>query len=260
MEYHYSVALIVATDPEESAIRNMYAEWTPVEVSGDRQAYYEASFQKDGKTCRVIYARQGQMGMTAAASLSMKMICNFRPRYLMMVGVAAGISLHELDEQIYGDVIVADVIWNYAAGKFVPLEEGTIKCGNLGFKPRPYAIMMDQKVRPYVEAAIRSPENQNHVHIGPMASGSSVVANAEILNKQIRTLYRDTAGLDMEAFAVAYAAQDATEPRPTALIVKSVCDYTNPEKTEQYQKFAAYTGAEFAKLLYENYLPMENLQ
>ncbi len=45
-------------------------------------------------------------------------------------------------------------------------------------------------------------------------------------------------------------------PQPKALIIKSVCDFADNEKSDKYQKFAAYTSCEFAKLMYEKYLPL----
>ena len=80
------------------------------------------------------------------------------------------------------------------------------------------------------------------------------------INKQIHTVFRETIGLDMEAYGVVYAAQNATAPRPKALVIKSVCDYANNEKSDQYQKFAAYTSCEFAKLLIEKFLPISSSQ
>lgn len=47
--------------------------------------------------------------------------------------------------------------------------------------------MGDFHILPYVEAAAASPENQCHVHIGPMACGTSVVANRDVLEKQVRS-------------------------------------------------------------------------
>ncbi|MCI6585699.1 MAG: hypothetical protein MSC47_01020 [Oscillibacter sp.] len=60
----------------------------------------------------------------------------------------------------------------------------------------------------------------------------------------------------MESYAVAYAAEHAVEPRPVPLIIKSVCDYADAQKSDQYQKFAAFTSCEYAKLLYEKFLPL----
>ena len=254
-EYSAYVALIVATQTEEDAVRNMYS-WETVAFSDDAQTYYTASVEKDDHLCKIVYARQEEMGMTAAVTLTMKLIEHFRPRFVIMVGIAAGIAPTDVAEQIYGDVNVADLVWNYAAGKFVPMERADIHYGNVGFIPRPTMIRMREEVRPFVEAAAASPENQCHVHIGPMACGTAVVANSEVLEKQVRSQMQCTVALDMESYAIVYAAENAIMPQPVPLIIKSVCDYADAQKSDQYQKFAAFTSCEYAKLLYEKFLPL----
>ena len=244
-EYHTAVALIVVTDTEETAVKHMY-NWMPHTFEGDAQPYYEACFTRNGKEHRVVYARQNEMGMVAAAVLATKIISHYRPHYLIMVGIAAGIARSD----------VADLVWNYAAGKFVPMERADIHYGNVGFIPRPTMIRMREEVRPFVEAAAASPENQCHVHIGPMACGTAVVANREVLEKQVRSQMHCTVALDMESYAIAYAAENAIIPRPVPLIIKSVCDYADAQKSDHYQKFAAFTSCEYAKLLYEKFLPL----
>ncbi|MGN1095157.1 MAG: hypothetical protein ACI4QR_02080 [Eubacteriales bacterium] len=255
--YNYAVALITATDTEAMVLKHIYDDWQEVRFENDEQLYYESSFEKDGKRYKVITAQQNEMGMTAAAVLSMKLISHFRPRYLIMVGIAAGVALENIEEQIYGDVIVPDIIWNYSAGKFVSAENSDIRFGEVGFIPRPTSVNADEDIIGFVENAASSSENQCHVYIGPMASGSAVVASSEILNKQIRTQFQHTAGLDMEAYAVVYAAENATSPKPKALVIKSVCDFADSRKSDKYQKLAAYTSSEFAKLLYEKFLPLD---
>jgi len=248
--------LITATATESAAVKTLYTQWQETRFYGDDQIYYTASFERDGNRFRVAFAQQREMGMTAAAVLAMKLIQLFRPRYLVMPGIAAGISTQKTDEQFYGDVVVADVVWNYAAGKFVSTDCADIQFGGIGFIPRPTVIRMDPKIRTCVEKAVNSSENQCHVRIGPVACGSTVVANREILDKQIHSQFPHTIGLDMESYAVIYAAENAVQPRPYALVIKGVSDYADGEKSDDYQKFAAYTSAEFAKLLYEKYLPL----
>lgn len=255
-DYSSYVALIVATETEEKAIKNMY-DWKPVTFSDDTQTYYSASIEKNGSSHKIVYARQSEMGMTVAVTLTMKLIEHFRPQFMIMVGIAAGIARSDMAEQIYGDVVVADMIWNYTSGKFVNPERTDIRFGNVGFISRPAVVKTDAELLEYVRQAATSPENQCHIHIGLMATGSAVVTNREIVNKQIYTMYRETIGLDMEAYGVVYATQNATTPRPKALVIKSVCDYANNEKSDQYQKFAAYTSCEFAKLLIEKFLPAD---
>jgi nucleoside phosphorylase len=67
----------------------------------------------------------------------------------------------------------------------------------------------------------------------------------------------NTVGLDMESYAVVYAANHASAPRPIPIIIKSICDFADSKKADDYQRFAAYTSCEFAKLLYEKYLPFD---
>lgn len=44
-DYSSYVALIVATETEEKAIKNMY-DWKPITFSDDTQTYYSASIEK----------------------------------------------------------------------------------------------------------------------------------------------------------------------------------------------------------------------
>ncbi|MCQ2463936.1 MAG: hypothetical protein MJ177_11170 [Clostridia bacterium] len=254
--YKSFVALISVTDTETQQVMRLY-DWKEKRFDGDGQIYYEACIEKDGKKLPVITARQDEMGMTASATLSMKIIEHYRPQYLIMVGIAAGVVLPDVENQIYGDVVLADVVWNYSSGKFVSPEKADIRFGDIGFIPRPTAISIKEELVPYIRAAAESDENETHVYIGPMASGSAVVANQEVLNKQIRHSYHNTAGLDMEAYAVMYAAEHATEPKPSPIIAKSVCDYADSRKSDQYQRFAAFTSCQVAKLLSEEYLPVD---
>lgn len=230
-EYRYEVALITATKMETAgqSCRCMTTGKKSIWIMISRSIMRRNS-TTTGKKCRIVTTQQNAMGMTAAATLSMKMIHHFRPRYLLAVGITAGIALKDVEEQIYGDVVVADEIWDYATGKFVSPEKSEIRYGNVGFLPRPAVIRMDPEIRKIVERAAESEENQCHVFIGAMATGSAVVANREVLDKQIYSQFRHTAGLDMEAYSIVYAAENATAPRPSPIIIKSVSDFADSAK------------------------------
>ena len=117
-----------------------------------------------------------------------------------------------------------------------------------------------EEIIPYLRQAVESPDNPCHAYMGPMVCGSTVVANIELVEKQIYTQYRHTAGLDMESYAVVYAANHADDPKPAPIIVKSVCDFATSEKSDDYQRFAAYSSCEFARFLYEKILPLDEKQ
>lgn len=254
-EYESLAALIYVTQTEHDAVQRMYP-WQAVSYSGDDQLYYECTEIRDGKERKIVAARQDEMGMTASATLSMKLIQKYRPKYLIMPGIAAGTLGGEgsNDTQMYGDVVLASEIWNYSNGKYVSPEKAEIVFGEIGFIPRPTLIKTDEQLVDVFKSAIASEKNECHVMLGTMASGSSVVANRNLLNKYISSGYYNTLGLEMEGYGVAYAARHATEPRPLAIVAKSVCDFADNRKSDVYQKFAAHTSCEFVHFLIENIL------
>lgn len=255
-QYETDVALLSVTTPEFQAV-TYFHNWRAKTIYGDDQIYDVARFERDGQQRTLVHAKCPEMGMTAAATTAMKVIYAFRPRYIIMVGIAAGVAKEEVEDQRYGDVILPDVVWNYSAGKFTSPEKASISIGNLGFLPRSTTERIPEEIIPYFRKAVESEDNPCHVFIGPMACGSTVVANRELLEKQVYTQYQHTAGLDMESYAVVYAANHANDPRPTPIIVKSVCDFADNSKSDDYQRYAAYSSCEFAQFLYEKILPFD---
>ena len=249
-------AYIYVTDTEHEAVSRMY-DWREVRFDDDDQVYWEAEMPKGDHSVRVVAGRQGELGMTAAATLSMKLISRYHPVYLVMPGIAAGTGEEAPEDQLYGDVILASAVWNYSNGKFVSPDKALIRFGDVGFIPRPTYASIDDKLMPYFQKAVNSEENQCHVHIGHMASGSTVVANRKVLEAHIHTQSQQTRGLEMEAYGVVYAANHSIKPRPYPIIAKSVCDFADSRKSDQYQIFAAYTSCEFTKFLCEKILPEE---
>ena len=250
-DYESFAALIFVTETEKEAVMRMY-NWTEVTFDDDDQIYYKADFTKNG--AEIIAAQQDEMGMTASATLTIKLTDHFRPRYIIMPGIAAGTMNENTDEQMFGDVVLADLVWNYSNGKYVPKDKGAISFGEIGFQPRPTSVKIDGELLSLFEKAVSSSKNENRVHIGPMASGSTVVANKMIVDLQIRGQFASTKGLEMESYGVAYACTHATEPKPKPIIAKSVCDFADSRKSDMYQKFAAYTSCEFVQYMIEKIL------
>ncbi len=181
-KYKTDVALLSVTTTEFNGVMHFHP-WHAKVFAGDDQIYDIASFERDGVQRSLVHAKIGEMGMTAAASTAMKVIYTFRPRYLIMVGIAAGIVKDDLEDQRYGDVIVPDVVWNYSAGKFVSPEKAEIRFGDLGFLPRSSSEPIPEEIVPYLRKAVASEDNPCHAYIGPMACGSTVVANRQLIEK-----------------------------------------------------------------------------
>ena len=81
--------------------------WTIVGSPRFTHVYRAATIAtKNGKTLRIIGTTSTSMGLTAAAIATTQLIMQFRPRLVMMVGIAAG-KRGEGDKR-FGDVLVAE--------------------------------------------------------------------------------------------------------------------------------------------------------
>ena len=253
-QYQTYAAIIYVTDTEAQAVQRMY-DWVALPIEGDDQEYKEAYIEKDGKRLRVISAQQDEMGMVASATLTTKMIHLFCPEYVIMPGIAAGTGgITDSDNQEYGDVLLADSVWNFSNGKYVSPQQAEIIFGEIGFNPRPTMVTISgdylNTIRDYIDLG----QNEFYVHYGTLASGTAVVANKLLLQKQVMASFKNTEGVEMEAYGVAYATSHAPAPKPHTIIAKSICDFADERKNDVYQKFAAYTSCGFVKDLLEKVL------
>ena len=247
----YGCAAVICTavvTESESLKETFGGGWSRIHVPGDRQQYFEATFvDKHGRGQLAVTCQQDVMGMAAAAALATKAAILFRPRYLIMCGIAAGIKEHE--GQMFGDVLVPDIVWDYTTGKFVGPDESELSFGDVGFLPRPQSLYLDPELKKLIDGLIDSGTCEFHVQSGPLACGTNVMANDVAVDFTVRALRPSTVGLDMESYAIFFAASEAIEPRPKPLVVKSICDYASTDKNDQYQTFAAFTASRFVEHL-----------
>jgi len=112
------------------------------------------------------------------------------------------------------------------------------------FKARLKDICLDVSLLAKIkqEARGKKPNDELRVHFGPLASGAAVVANEEVFNSLLNQ-HRDLLGLEMEAYGVVSACKGSGKPRPLAVVMKSVCDYADKDKVDDYQEYAAHTSA-----------------
>lgn len=254
MSYRSLAVIIYVTEIEKQAVMRMY-DWSNLTIEGDDQAYMEAFVERDGRRLRIISAQQDEMGMTASAALTMKMISLFTPEYVIMPGIAAGTGdITDSSGQEYGDVLLASSVWNFSNGKYVSPNESEIVFGEVGFNPRPTVVDISGDHLDKILEYIKSDENEFCTHFGPLASGTAVVANQTILQKQVLTRFEDTEGVEMESYGVAYAATHAMNPKPHVIIAKSVCDFADERKDDMYQQFAAHTSCGLVKDLLDKVL------
>lgn len=244
------LAIISALDTVEfSAIRRIPCDWQPLRLTHDETRYLSGSLHSGAKAFSVIAAAAPRMGMAASAVLASKMIHQFRPRYIAMLGICAG----RAGKVQLGDVIIADPTWDWGSGKI----ESRNKVPT--FLPAPHQLDLDVALIGALKdiaedkatlasikekAAGKKPISELSVHFGPLVSGAAVVADKSTFSGLLDQ-HRGILGIDMEAYGVAVAALGSAKPRPIPVIVKGVSDYADAKKNDEYQEYAASVSAAF---------------
>lgn len=256
----YNVDLCIVTalrSPELEAVFNLPWEWEPSTPIDDINFARFATFKSDGSDFRVVAACPTRMGMISTALLCAKLIANFRPRFLAMAGICAGVK----SKSEIGDVIVGDPTWDWQSGKRTKDKENTqfsIAPHHLGpsefVRSRMHQLASDKSVWDGIRSGwTGTARSAPRLRIGPMASGSAVLADGQVI-EEIRKQHRELIGIEMEAYGLFAAAYNAKFPRPTPLALKSVCDFADDAKSDDFQAYAAYTSAQAVKAFFEKYM------
>lgn len=265
--YDYDVAIVNALAQENEKVKEVFGTdgWTRDVISSDKSTTYytKTVTDKKGKGVRLVVCHALQMASTASAALTTKLLFYFRPKYLFMTGIAAAVDRNEAN---LGDILVASKVWDGASGKIK-----SVKGGKALFLPDYHELTLDTDLQAIVTRLKQEkvllntieegftyskgkPRTRLQIHLGPIASVPAVLSCKEEVEK-IQKHCRKLLGVEMEGYGVFFAANNSAHPRPkyTALI-KSVSDYADPKKSDDYQEYAMYTSAAFAKFLIENEL------
>lgn len=274
----YDIAIITALQEEMDQVRlafDVYQEqsadklgrekysWENVDLANDVHSYKATKIENsEGKSVSIISSSSKKMGLSNTGVLATKMILNFKPKILVMLGICAG----NKDEGItYGDIIVVDKSFDYQAGKTIVDESGK----NL-FKPDYDVLSLNptyfdrfseykEKWTYHIAKNWREKKDEKfadpNVYIGVFGSGSAVMANDTIF-AEIGDHSRKIIGIDMEAYALFVAAERTiSNNKPKALVIKGVQDYADsvkggktPEQkaeAKKYTKYGSFASAMF---------------
>lgn len=268
--FNYDVAIVNALSSENDKVKEVFGKdgWTRENIPSDKSTtYYTKKLTNDkGRNIRIVICHALQMASTASAALTTKLLYYFRPKYLFMTGIAAAVERKEAN---LGDILVASKVWDGASGKIKTDEEG-----NDIFYPDYHELSLDPDMQATVarlqkESVLLNeieegftykagkPDTRLQVHMGPIASVPAVLSSKDEVDK-IQIHCRKLLGIEMEGYGVFYASHNSAHPRPKyTMLIKSVSDYADPTKSDDYQEYAMYTSAAFAKHIILNELQYE---
>ena len=202
---------------------------------------------------KVLIDFQADMGMIDAACLSSQIVENFHIKYLIMIGVCGG--RYSKDVRLC-DVIIPDSIYDFQTGKY---ERGK-------FLPRPRPAKVNNKIlvdcsddikekiikytKKHFTPGLEKVRNINF-HSKTLACGTMVVKTNGYL-EGVAKKDDDIVGIEMESFGVIKACENRKDV--TALVIKSVMDYTEVDKNDKDKAMAAYISCKFAYFLIKDHL------
>jgi nucleoside phosphorylase/CheY-like chemotaxis protein len=248
----YDIAVVTALEePELQAVLDLPFNWKEVNVPNDTTTiYHEGTVGVGDKQYSIVAASAPKMGMVPSSILTTKMCTHFHPTYLFMVGIAAGIE----GKNNYGDILVSEFSWDWGSGKIsadfspdhtqIPLDVEIIK--------KIKQLSSDQGVIDNIKNGYKGnkPETTLKIHLGPIASGASVLENKEIV-ESVKKYQRKLIGIEMEIYGVLSAVKYSSKPSPIPICLKSVCDFGDTSKSDDWQHYAAFTSASAMYLLIE---------
>lgn len=259
-DYKYDIGIICALEnPEFFHIKELSSDWKLISNKNSSIQFYETYFIKGEKKLKVIATCIDKMGMVATSIIATQMIESYRPKYLTMTGIAAGIK----NEVELGDLLVFEYSWDYNSGKIKSDSHGNelfevdIRQESLSSDLCNYMKLLRNDSEflfsIYTQYKGTKPKTHFNIHIGHVASGAAVIAHDEI-SKNIQMQSRKLKGIEMEGYAIYCAANNATNPKPVPLVMKSVCDFADKEKNDNIQDYAAYTSAKVLKEFFLRYI------
>lgn len=260
-QYQTDLLIVAAlNDPEMEAVRRYTWGWSPWEPLDDITFVSKAEVAIGDKTYSAIAAVSERMGMVSTAVLASKLLYHYRPRVCIMPGICAGVP----GKTALGDVIFAELAWDYQSGKFRVDDESVS-----GFDIDPHHINVDVSVAPRIrtlasdsaffarvlsEWGTRLPLPAPRLLSGPVGTGSAVLADAEVTRNVVKQ-QRKVRGIEMELYGLYAAATYGPKPRPIFFGLKAVCDFADESKNDSYQEYASYVSARVLRELVERSLP-----
>ncbi len=250
---HCIHALIVTALDEEAApiLNSTDFNWSSQETFGIEDIDLKYSdYEVNGSTLKVAIAIMPRMGLVTCAITTSRLVSVLRPKIVLMPGICAGVQ-NEVKEC---DLIIASPSWEWQTGKWKGEE----------FAIEPYQITVDQrlinKAKEVYDSGVlkdiwkntenKRPDSPPVLHTGAMASGSSVISNASKM-EGLKEQHRKLLGLDMEIFGV-YSACHNSNIKPLYIGFKSVCDFGNELKGDDYHHFSSELSAKFTIMYLKN--------
>jgi nucleoside phosphorylase len=212
---------------------------------------------------RIVVGMAGEAGTTAGALTVQRAITRFRPRYVLLVGVAGGMPnrVHQ------GDVLLATSIWNYDYGavdtKFRPRQDFTFRSDG---RLLAAALALAAPWQDYIESESPEPDYRPERHAGQFGSGNKVIEYmGSSFVDSVMEVNATIAGVEMEGAGAAAAIEAATAQGINVgfLMIRGISDVPtqvdpllgDKKDREKWKRYAADAAASYTLSLIQHNWP-----
>jgi nucleoside phosphorylase len=216
------VAFLTILKEEYAAVHHYLEGARPAPVRDDAPISYLSSLGEITSptypnSYRAVLTFAGDPGNPNAVSATRDTIERWKPRYLVVVGIAGGVA----QDLAKGDVVVTKVVWNYEYGKlagdFKPRHDFTYITDSLLANSAELFAVEEPGWSSGIDA--KPPSGQDHqpsVRVGAVASGDKVVDNiAHPLFQAVLKEWPKVLAVEMEGAGAALAVKKAMEEGKT---------------------------------------------
>lgn len=192
---------------------------------------------------RIVVKSLRSAGNTTASLATSRAIQEWKPKYVILVGVAVGIS----PKIELGDILIADSVINFGTHKSLKsapfLRTDTVRPSQTLLSTIEQYMIEDDSWRRLLQFP-KLAKRKLGVHFGPVLSGDKLFMSESEFQK-LKVDLPHILGADMEAWGVIEAGLAMQAQQTDVLIVRSISDYADRTKDDTWIGYAADIAASF---------------
>jgi nucleoside phosphorylase len=259
------IGIITATPDEFQSIKSLLIDVEKIEIENDDSiTYYNGVLSNESKSFKIIIPYPLEMGIPSVVNATTKVISNFHPKYLFMVGIAAG----NKNVNNIGDILIAEKSINYnevveiekkdktTMKKFMQNSDSINKYFKTLLSQFSNSTLIKEIQDDYPKKA--KIEQKLKCKMGMLVTGNSLVRSQTKVD-EINQSYHNVVGLDMETNGFYFSAAHTLKMGvPYFVSLKSVSDFGDNSShkltSDERRHYALYTSANALKQFILNYL------
>jgi nucleoside phosphorylase/CheY-like chemotaxis protein len=255
---NYDIAVICALSEEFKQMIQAFGgedKWQTIQIEEDIPFQFRSTVitTANNHDVHVVAAMAGRPGVIPTSVLTTLMYTLFHVESVFMTGFSAGFPSNNLK---LGDILVASSIQDYASGKLKDVD-GSVKLlkeihqveTSTSFSLAMQELIEDDDTQSIIMSKIRKANllvdsrDSYQVQWSATCCGPYVVTSEEVV-KELQENNRKLEGLDMEGFGLYLSSKLLSgKTQKTALWMKGVGDFADPNKADGYHRTCSYSSA-----------------